>query len=291
MTTLFSALILFIVILTTRIWGLGQTFKEFESPFLTGQTPYIVVKANTLPTIEAAIALKKDVVIWVDARVSADNVLFVLAKSHDKDFLEMKKNEQIANPTGFSLKGGKLSHYSWEELKKFYDTSPTLREVFLKFPTQRFLVNVADNTPDVNSALVADLKDVNSEDRTLIQSDTLVVMTSTKDIKPEWIYGTAQADLMRMMSFDSMWILSSTQFKGDIFIAPFSLLKRPAFNDDIIAEMKRRHKKIFLGPISSKEQLDDAKRLNADAYITEDLPQLLQWLQWLDQSQSNVQPQ
>jgi hypothetical protein len=83
---------------------------------------------------------------------------------------------------------------------------------------------------------------------------------------------------MRMMSFDSMWILPSTQFKGDVFISPFTLLKRPAFNDDIVAEMKRRHKKIFLGPISTKEQLDDAKRLGADAYITEDLPQLQEWL-------------
>ncbi len=278
LTTLFAAIAVFLVILTTRIWGLGQKFNDFEHPFLMGNTPYIVAKVNTLPAIEQAIALKKDVIIWLDARLSADNVIFLLDKSQDQKFLEMKKKEQDANLSSFVLKGGKLSHYAWEEINEFYKSTPTIKEIYKKFPTQRFVVNLVDNALDVNSTIVSELKDVNSENRTLIQSDTLVVMTSTKDIKPDWVYGTSQADLMRMMSFDSMWILPSTQFKGDVFISRFTIMKRPAFNDDTITEMKRRHKKIFLGPISSKEQFDDAKRLDADAYITEDLPQLVQWL-------------
>lgn len=278
LTTIFAAIAVFLVILTTRIWGQGQSYNSLEHVFLTGATPYVIVKAETLPSIEQAIALKSDAIIWLDARVSADNFIFLLNKSEDQRFLAMKKKEQEANPNSFILKGGKLSHYAWEEINAFYKETPVLKEVYLKFPTQRFIVNLVDNSMDVNAALVSALKDTNADERTLVQSSTLVVMTSTKELKPEWLYGTSQADLMRLMSFDSMWVLPSTQFKGDVFIAPFSLLKRPAFNDDIISEIQRRHKKIFLGPVTSEAEFQNASRLNADGFITDNLPQLLEWL-------------
>lgn len=283
-TTFVAAIFVFLIILTARIWGLGRTYTEFKHPFFDGATPYMVAVADTDQEIDKDIQLKKDVILWVDARVSADQILFLLPVSEDVRFLDAKKAEQDAHPDKPILKGWKLSAYTWNELHRFYPEAPTLRDEYLKHPGQRFIVNVVDNVVNIHKAVVDALKDTDADNRTLIQSDTLVVMTSIKDLKPEWVYGTSQADIMRFLSFDSMWILPTTQYSGDVFIAPFKVLDRPAFNDDVIAEMRRRHQKVYLGPITTRVQLDDAKRLNADGYITKNLSELLSWL---DQSQSH----
>ncbi|MNL70746.1 hypothetical protein D3C87_1957960 [compost metagenome] len=55
-------------------------------------------------------------------------------------------------------------------------------------------------------------------------------------------------------------------------------MKRPAFNDDIIEEMRRRNKRVFLGPIMNEEQFKMAERYKADGLITENLDELMQWL-------------
>ncbi|MDG0814779.1 PI-PLC domain-containing protein [Bdellovibrio svalbardensis] len=266
------------LILTTRIWGLGQTFPDFQSPLFAGETPIVIVKANTLAKIDEALKLKSDAVIWVDVRISKGNIPYILAPSRDAEFLNLKTEQQKANPTVPIMQGGKLSDYSWEQINEFYKDTPALKELYEKFPTTRFVLNVVDNVPDVHTTVVEAIKDFKPDNRTLIQSDALVVMSAIKDLKPVFVYGTSVPDLMRLLSFDSLFILPATQYKGDVFIAPFTILKRPAFNDDIITEMRRRHKRIYLGPIESQSQFDIAAKVKADGYITENLPQLLQMM-------------
>lgn len=174
--------------------------------------------------------------------------------------------------------GGRLSEYPWEQINEFYKNTPALKEFYEQFPQNRFVLNIIDNVGEAHTTLVDTIKDLKPNDRTLIQSDVLVIMTSIKEIKPEWVYGTSTPDLMRLMTFDSMFVLPSTQFKGDVFIAPFTIMKRPAFNDDIITEMRRRNKRIFLGPIENEQQFAEASRIKVEGYITNNLPELLRLL-------------
>ncbi|MBV2168748.1 MAG: hypothetical protein KUL82_08585 [Bdellovibrio sp.] len=261
-----------------RIWGLGQNYPLYEHAFFAGPSPAIIVKANTLEDVENALKLRPDAIIWVDVRYSREKVPFALSPSRDKEFLEMKRQEQEKNPTTPILIGGKLPEYPWEQINEFYKTTPAIKEYYEQFPQTRFILNVVDNVSEAHTALVEAIKDLKPNERTLIQSEALIIMTSIKDIKPEWVYGTSTPDLMRLMTFDAMYVLPSTQFKGDVFIAPFKILNRSAFNDDIILEMRRRNKRIFLGPIQSDSQLAEASRYKADGYITENLPELLRLL-------------
>ncbi|MNS99430.1 hypothetical protein D3C72_1338320 [compost metagenome] len=185
---------------------------------------------------------------------------------------------QKANPQAPIFTGGKLSEYTWEQINEFYKTTPALKEIYEKFKDTRFVLNVIDNVSEVHTTVVAAIEGLNPDARTFLQSDALIIITSIKELKPMWVYGTSYPDIMRLLSFDSLYILPSTQFKGDVFVAPFKVLKRPAFNDDIIAEMRRREKKVFLGPIENEEEYNKAKSLNADALITSNLPQLLEWM-------------
>lgn len=261
-----------------RIWGLGQNYPLYEHAFFSGPTPMIIVKTDTLPGAQEILKLRPDAVIWLDVRFSREKVPFVLPASRDKEFLEMKHQEQEKNPTTPIMIGSKLSEYPWEQINEFYKTTPALKEFYEQLPQTRFVLNIVDNVADAHTALVDAISNLKPNERTLIQSEALIIMTSIKDLKPEWVYGTSTPDLMRLLTFDSLYVLPSTQFKGDVFIAPFTLLKRPAFNSDIIEEMRRRNKRIFLGPIQNEAQLAEASRYKADGYITENLPELLRLL-------------
>lgn len=271
LVTFFSLLFVGIVLFAARIWGDGQTFPIYEHGFFKENQELTVLKVTSLEQAQAAVQEKPDVVIWLDVRISQDNILYVLSPSADVEFLNFIKAEQEKHPDQQIMTGGKLTGYTWEKLKSFYKDAALLKEYYEKLPQTRFVVNIVDNVLDVHAFVNQVLEPLNPGSRTLIQSDTLVIMTSVKALRPEWLYGTGTADLMRLLSFDSLWILSSVQFKGDVFISPFKLLKRPAFNDAGIAEMRRRHKRVLLGPIENATELAEARRLKADGLIVNDL--------------------
>ena len=206
-------------------------------------------------------------------RVSNDKVAFVLSPSHDQEFLENRLKMQEANPQTRIYIGGKLSEYPWEQINEFYKTTPALKEYYEQFPQTRFVLNLVDNAMDVHVTVVDAISALNPDKRTLVQSEANVVIDSVKTLKPAWLYGTSVPDLARMLTFDSLYILPAIQFKGDVFIAPFRISKRDAFNADIIAEMRRRHKKVILGPLKSAEEYAKAQTYSPDGYIFESLEQ------------------
>ncbi|MGZ3781265.1 MAG: hypothetical protein ACXVCY_11500 [Pseudobdellovibrionaceae bacterium] len=276
--TIATLVVFGVLILMARIWGFGQNYTAYEHSFFSGPPPLIIVKADTLEKADEILKLRSDAVLWLDVRVSKDKISFVLPEIRDREFLEAKHQEQEKNPTKPIMIGNKLAEYPWDQIKEFYKNPALLKDFYEKFPQTRFVLNIIDNVAEVHQTVVDTVKDLNPDKRTFIQSEFLVIMTTVKELKPEWVYGTSIPDLVRLLTFDSMWILPSTQFKGDVFIAPFKLQNRPAFNDDIISEMRRRKKRIFLGPIHTETELAEARRLQADGYITDDLQKLNQML-------------
>lgn len=278
LATILSLFVTAVIIFTTRIWGLGQHFPQFQSPFFEGEKPLIIAKVDTLEKAQQAIEAKPQIALWLDVRVSLDRVVYVLPPAKDGPFLNAKAEQQEANPTKKIMLGGKVSDYPFEQVKEFYKEVSTLKDFYSRFAKTRFVLNVIDNVHEVQTAVAEDIKDLNPDQRTFIQSEGLVLIQAIKDLKPAWVYGTSTPDLMRFLSFDSMFILPATQFKGDVFVAPFTLMKRPAFNEEIISEMRRRNKWVFLGPIENKEQLIKAQQFHAEGLITENPIQLLKFL-------------
>ena len=269
-----SLIVVWILVMMARIWGMGQTFPPYENDFFAGPPPLIIVKANVLADVEELVKSNPHVVIWADVRFSRDKTAYILDPSQDHRFLENRKMLQEQNPSTPIMTGAKLAEYPWEQINEFYSNTPALREYYEQFPKTRFILNIIDNTAEAHLTLVKAIEDLKPNGRTFIQSDALILLTSIKDLKPEWVYGTSVPDIMRLMTFDSMFILPSTQFKGDVFLAPFIVQKRKPFNEDIMAEMRRRKKRIFLGPIQNKAQLEEAQKYQADGLITENLTEL-----------------
>jgi hypothetical protein len=262
-----------VLILMTRIWGMGQTFAEFPHEYFAGPAPLIVVRADSLDAVKAILAKKSDAAIWIDVRVSNDKVAFVLSPSRDEEFMVNRLKMQKENPQTRIYTGGRLSEYSWEQINEFYKTTPALKEYYEQFPQTRFVLNLVDNAMDVHVTVTDAIATLNPDKRTIIQSEANVVIDSVKALKPAWLYGTSVPDLVRMLTFDSLYVLPAIQFKGDVFIAPFKISKRDAFNADIITEMRRRHKRIILGPLKTADEYAKAQTYSPDGYIFESLDQ------------------
>lgn len=273
--TFFSVLALSILIYMARIWGLGQNHPQYESPFFNGPQPTWIVQATNNQEIQSLTTKNQDYVIWLDVRLSGDKIPFILSPSKDKAFLDQIYKEQTANPQQKIMIGNKVSEYPLSELERFYGVLPTLKDIYEKFPQTKFILNVIDNTHEVHIAVTKAIESFNPNHRTMIQSEALIILKSIKEIRPEFIYGTSTPDIMRFLVMDSMWILPSTQFKGDVYVAPFKVQNRPAFNENIIAEVRRRNKRIYLGPITTAEELSYAQKIKADGYIINNLEEFL----------------
>lgn len=262
-----SVVVLFIVLLIARFWGMGQQHPPFQHPFFEGApAPMIVVKAQTEAELQEVLQKKPEAAIWLDVTTSKDPKLLVFTQDLDSKEMSIE-----------AYRGPKTRAYPLQQLQNIRPEVRELRDVIGRYPQQKFVLNIIDNVEGVHTGLSDALKDLSPEKRILLQSNYNVIMTSLKELAPLWLYGCSQADLMRFLTFESMWILPSTPFKGDVFIAPFTLLGRPAFHESTLEEIRRRQKKIVLGPALNKTEFDAASRLNPDAIIFEKLTDYLDW--------------
>ncbi|WP_413289639.1 hypothetical protein [Bdellovibrio sp. HCB337] len=263
--SLVSVVVLFVVLTITRLWGLGQQYPEFEHPFFASG-PVIILKVQTEKELEEALQKKADLAFWLDVTTTSDQKLIVFSRDLSNKEMSIE-----------AYRGPKSLAYPLTQLQNMNPEIRDLKEFLGKYSQQRFVLNVADNVENVHKGLTESLKDLSTDKRILIQSNYNVIMNTVKEIEPFWLYGCSQADLMRFLTFESMWILPATPFKGDVFIAPFVLMGRPAFNESTLEEVRRRNKKIVLGPALDKKEFDDAVRLKADGIVVENLADFLEW--------------
>lgn len=263
--SLVSVTVLFIVLLAARFWGLGQRYPEYQHPFFEG-APLAILTVESTQEMEEALQQKSDFAFWLDVSITKDQKLIVFG--HDFDSKEMAIE---------AYRGPKSVAYSYEDVLKLRPEVRELKTILSAFPQQRFVLNIVDNVEKIHEVIRETLKDLSPEKRILLQSPYNAIMTSTKELEPFWLYGCSKADLMRFLTFESMWILPATPFKGDVYIAPFVLLGRPAFHESTLEEVRRRNKKIILGPALNKTEFDDAARLKTDAVIVEKLSDFLEW--------------
>lgn len=258
------------ILLTARMWGQSQSYPEYVHPFFQ-KTPLIVLQVNTLSEIKSIISEHPQTVFQLPVRMSKDKILFVLDSITEKKLILNLQNQQKLHPEKSILKSQKLYDYSWIDINKHLNDMSInveiLTDFYKQFPQQKFILDVIDNTYEIDLEIVRQLETYNPNERTLIQSDVGMILSAIKMLKPEWLYGSSKADLVRLKTMESMWILPAVQFKGDVLIAPIKLQNRDLMSEEIISELRRRHKKIIIGPIQTKEDYLKIKQYQPDAYL------------------------
>jgi hypothetical protein len=120
---------------------------------------------------------------------------------------------------------------------------------------------------DVDKHITIWVEKNNFAQSVVITSDADIVLSSLKDKNPLWIYGTSLSDLTKLLTMASINLEGLVNFKRDYFITPVTLKNRDMINPKVIAEMRKRFKKVAIGPVRTDQDRDIAQKLNPDILI------------------------
>ena len=230
--TLGTFVLLGVSFLTIRFWGLGRTPEHFDHPWMQIKTPWIIVPL----ALESQ--APKDAFLWID-----------VVRSKEQNLYALKDNLDFSRP-----------QWSDQELAPH---AQELKSVLEKERGRNLVLNIRSNVDGIDLQ-ISDLVGKSGEGRVLIQSDYDLVIQSIKRLQPLWLYGSTTAEKVRFRTFESLWIETATPFKGDVYVGPFEQKHVTLLTETIFKEIKRRGKKVIVGPVQSKEEEDLALRLGAD---------------------------
>ena len=248
-----------------RQWGLMTPYQRFDHGFLDRvPAPHHVVKVQSLREAQEALRRSRDFILWLDLRMTSDGQFLILTEA-PRSFLTA---QTVGTET---WRGDVLSRYSLAEVRPLIPEAPLLEDFLTLNPRPRMVLNVVDNATDVHHYLIQKIEPLKDDENFLFQSDIEIVLKSLKEKKPLWLYGSSVSDIMRILTFESLKLEPASPFVADVFVSGFELMKRPAFNEGVLAEVRRRQKSIFLGPLTSPEEVERARALQPDGFIYESL--------------------
>ena len=242
-----TAALLSLVLLSIRFWGLSQTADDFDHPWFHIQTPWMIVPFETADPESRSVLEKKqalpNAMIWIYVYDSLERNLFATST--------------VIAPS--------LQPHTDAELSQL---GRPLRDVLGRFQGKNLILDIRSNEDSIDLQ-ISDLIGKSGNGRIMIQSDYDVILRSIKKLQPLWLYGSSQAERVRFTTFDSLLIVTATTFKGDVYLGPFKQKGILLLTESIFKELKRRGKKVIIGPLESKDELEQALRLGADGIVME----------------------
>lgn len=268
----------FLVLIITRLWGLSLPTYKFEHRFYEFQSttrPLLIRVFHSINEIKSELATTPELIIWLSTYVTNDHHFIVDSQGNLNDLIlalntQVKGvNSQKNSTSSPSLvyKGRYLHNYSLNEIKSLKQDILTLEEILTVFSKNKFIISIKNNAPNIHKDFISLVQKLNLENQILIQSDYDIVLKSIKEEKPLYTFATSISEVMRLKTFSTIYLEPAVSMKGDTFIATLEYKNRPLVTPEIIAEMKRRQKYVFLGPLTSQEEIDTAKKFNPDGLI------------------------
>lgn len=263
------------ILIIVRFWGLSMPTYKFEHEF------YSKTKASTsndhLSNIEKAkvfhsfeetdksLTQTPDLIVWISTYMTNDgffivdsdnqlNELVFTLKQKTQDTHE-KENLKKAMP---KFKGRHLHEYSLDEMKTLKPDLIKIEDVFTKYSQQRFIINIKSNAPEIDKKFIQLIQEFKLEKKIMIYSDYDIVLKTIKETLPMLNFATSISEVTRIKIFSTIHLTPAISIKGDAFVSQLKFKNRSLVNQEIIQEMKRRQKYIFLGPLSDAKDIETA---------------------------------
>lgn len=231
-------------IMTTKFWGQSQFYYEYKHPFLNTQITgssaseqqslifYNPVPQNTLDTLNGK-----------------ENLYLEVAFTRDHEFvLPLEKFKQA------------VRYYSYEEISskviKMVDLAP-----LLKAP-RKVIFNLLENTRAEHEVFMEFMKKMGLEkgENFLVRSEYEAPIKALKELAPALLYGTTKPEILKIVAMQSMYLIEAVTLRADVLVHPLKIRNQNFYNEGIVEEMQRRHKKIIVGPVTPNE-LAEAQQL------------------------------
>lgn len=250
---IFGVLIpIILVCFMLRQKGLNQRYAPLEHPMRTGEVYKIAYQAGSAehaPNSWAGIeAIPDNWIVWIDVYQTLDEVIF------------LDRHQLVANRVE------ELAMMKWPDIKD--KGFKTLEETLDQFPNKRFVLNITANARNIDLKIIKMLKEKKLSDQVIINSPFDVVISSTRKESPLWAYAMSLAEITRLMMFEGIYMEPAIPLDGEfMLISESKFLRR--LTPGAIKEVKRRGKKVILGPMKEPADWEKWKALGADGFITD----------------------
>lgn len=240
-TTIF---VFFISLLTVKFWGKGQSYTAYNHTMLQSQENIIEFIKPNYEHLEEIIESDKN--IYLDVSVTFDQKL-VFAK---RKWLNTEKPIHLL---------------TYDEIK---NDVILITDVKNQLKNKKIIFNLNENAQAIHQTFMYGLQQIGLEngENFIVTSQFEAPLKALKEIAPALVYGSTQPEILKIVAMQSMYLLEATTLRADVIIHPLKIHKHNFFNDEILGEMRRRHKKIIVGPINS-EEINEAQQLHPFAVI------------------------
>lgn len=249
---------------TLWFWGQGFSYQPYDHPLMAWKSEGEPVHAlSTFHPEEAQHFLTQNPhgVLFLNLYVSADGEFFTAPQK------ALNFPQEILKKTPEAYKGNKHFYYKMETIKSQLGDQVFPVESFLSLKPRFWMLNIMDNALEVDLNIMAWVEKNKMEKQAVILSDIDLVISSLKDQKPLWIYGSTQSDLAKLLTMASINLEGIVNLRRDYFVTPVFLKDRIVLNSAVIRDMKKRFKKIAIGPVHTDQDRVLALKEQPDVII------------------------
>ena len=256
----------FIVFSAFALWVMAaffagpQSYTPYDHPLMKLKSPSVALQSDSLKSASEFISQDSSHGILLKLHVSRDGQLFT-ATAAAFDFLK-----RLASEKSIEFRGLKIHQYDYDFIKSQTEQTIPLKAWMILSPAY-WIFDVQDNAIDVDRYVVETVETEKLESKVIIRSSTDLVVSSLKKRKPLWIYGSSQSDNTVMLTMASAYLEGLPRFERDFYFTELTYRNRNMINDRVLSEVRKRQKKIAIGPVENFEEKNKALALNPDILI------------------------
>ena len=232
----------FFGMIVTKQWGRAQVYPEYKHAFFNSENLQLPL------TFKSTVGLTREKT--EELLLGTDNLYLEVAFTQDQIMvLPFEKLER------------QIRYYNLADIKdKVMDIDQLAP--YLK-ANRRLILKLKENTRAEHEVFVENLKKAGMEkaQNFIVVSDYEAPLKALKELAPEYLFGSTRPEILKIVAMQSMNILEAATIRADALIQPLEIRNQDFYSEEIVNEMKRRHIKIIVGPISASE-VPRARQIN-----------------------------
>jgi hypothetical protein len=242
--TIAALFVFFVSLLTVNLWGKSQVYTEYKHKVLTSAGAPIIFIKPSFNQLDSVIN-------------STDNIYLDVVTSFDQK-LVIPKRKWLTTEKPIRL-------FNYEDVK---NDVILLANIKNQLANKKIIFNINDNAQAGHEIFLFNMQQLGFEkgENYIVTSPYEAPVKALKELAPALIFGTTQPEILKIVAMQSMYLLPALNIRADVVIHPLKIRNQNFYNNDLLLEMKKRYKKIIIGPINESEK-ENAEKLSAFGII------------------------
>ena len=238
-----SLIVCFIIFWTIKFWGRSQIYANYQHPLFA----YSKV-------IQGPVFFEKPAPEMVEKLLDTESNLYLdTATTEDGKLVVAKKK--------WDSKMKPIRYSNYENIKSDVILLIDVKE---KLKKRKLIFNISENAQAGHIIFIEELKKMGLDkgENLIVTSPYEAMAKALKEEAPALLFASTQPEILKITAMKSMHLIEALQLRADIVIHPIFIKNETFFDSELMNEIKRRHKRFIVGPVSSAAEIESAKALN-----------------------------